>query len=277
VPEATTDHPARWARPGVRTVVVASGKGGVGKSHLAANLALALGERGCRVLLVDADFSQANLDLLLGVHPRHDLSHVFAGERTLEEIAVRGPKNVTLVPAATNDPDLADLDDVRRESLLRGLGTLAADADLVLIDTASGVSRQVTWFCLGADDVLLMTTPEMPAFSDAYGLVKLLQRQGLTRPPRLVVSMADGPEEAEETSHRIRLVARRFLRLELESWGWIPLDPAVPGSVRRQEPLLHAFPQSPAAMAYRALAERLWDPMPPTASDATPGVERLRA
>ncbi len=277
VPAGETDHPARWARPGVRTVVVASGKGGVGKSHLAANLAIALGERGCRVLLVDADFSQANLDLLLGVHPRYDLQHVFAGERTLEEIALKGPQNVTLVPAASNDPDLAELDDVRRESLMRGLGTLAAEADLVLIDTASGVSRQVTSFCLEADDVLLMTTPEMPAFSDAYGLVKLLQRQGLTRAPHLVVSMATGPEEAEETSHRIRLVARRFLHLELDAWGWVPLDPAVPGAVRRQEPLLTAFPQSPAAAAYRALAARLWDvPLPP-ASDATPSVERLRA
>jgi flagellar biosynthesis protein FlhG len=262
----------------VRTVVVASGKGGVGKSNLAANLAIALGERGCRVLLLDADFSQANLDLLLGVHPRWDLQHVFAGERTLEEIAVTGPANVTLIPAASNAPDLAELDDVRREFLLRGLGTLAADADLVLIDTASVVSRQVTSFCLGADEILVVTTPEMPAFSDAYGLVKLLHGQGLKRAPRLVVNMATTPEEAEETSHRIRLVARRFLRLELEAWDWVPLDPAVPGAVRRQEPLLTAFPQSPAAVACRALAGRLWDPPPPgTAPDLSPETERLRA
>ncbi len=122
-----------------------------------------------------------------------------------------------------------------------------------------------------------MTTPEMPAFSDAYGLVKLLQRQGLTRAPHLVVSMAASPEEAEETSHRISLVARRFLRLEIDYWGWVPLDPAVPGAVRRQEPLLTAFPQSLAAAAYRALAGRLWDVPSPPASDVTPSVERLRA
>jgi flagellar biosynthesis protein FlhG len=230
------------------------------------------------VLLLDADFSQANLDLLLGVHPRWDLQQVFAGERALEEIAVRGPAGVTLVPAASNVPELADLDDVRRELLMRGLAPLAAEADLVLIDTASGVSRTVTSLCLGADDVILMTTPEMPAFSDAYGLVKLLHAQGLTRAPHLVVSMATTPEEAEETSHRIRLVARRFLRLELDAWEWVPLDPAVPGAVRRQEPVIAAFPQSPAAATYRALAARLWDPVPPlTSDDASPRVERLRA
>lgn len=253
------DHPSRWARPNLRSVVIASGKGGVGKSHLAANLALALGARGARVLLVDGDLSQANLDLLLGVHPRFDLQHVLRGEKSIEEVLVPGGRNVTLVPAASGVPELADLDDYRREVLLRALGQLEADYDLMLIDTASGVSRQATSFCLAADDVVVMTTPEMPAFSDAYGLIKLLQPQGLARAPHLMVSMAASEEEAEETAHRIRLVARRFLRLEIDSWGWIPYDPALPRALRRQEPVLTAFPQSPSAAAYRALAERLWE------------------
>jgi len=104
----TGDHPSHWTRPHVRTLAIASGKGGVGKSTLAANLAIALGERGARVLLVDADFSQANLDLLLGVHPRWDLQHVLQGEKTLEEIVVQGPAGVRLVPAASGSPELAD-------------------------------------------------------------------------------------------------------------------------------------------------------------------------
>lgn len=272
----TTDHPARWSRPHVRTLVLASGKGGVGKSNLAANLAVALGARGARVLLVDADLAQANLDILLGVHPRFDLQHVLSGEKTPEEIVVAGPENVRLVPAAFGVPELAELDDYRRECLLRGISQLENDVDLVLIDTASGVTRQLTSFCLAADEVLIVTTPEMPAFSDAYALIKLLQQQGLSHPPHLLVNQVDSEEEGEETAHRIRLVARRFLRMEIDSWGFVPFDPSIPRAVRRQEPVVTAFPQSPAALAYRALAARLWSlPEPEPTPRATP--ERLEA
>ena len=265
----TADHPARWARPHVRTLAVASGKGGVGKSNLCANLAVALGQRGARVLLLDADLSQANLDLLLGVHPRLDLQHVLEGGRLLEEIVVEGPAGVRLIPAASDVPELAELDDYRRECLLRGIGTLEGDADLVIMDTASGVSRDALALCLAADDVIVMTTPEMPAFADAYGLIKVLSAQGAPRAPHLIVSQAASPEEAEETAHRIRLVARRFLHLEVDSWGAIPEDPAIPRAVRCQEPVVTAFPQSPAAAAYRALAARLWTPEPEPGAEAT--------
>ena len=134
----------------------------------------------------------------------------------------------------------------------------------------------MTSFCRSADDVLVVCTPEMPAFSDAYGLIKLLHGQGLTRAPHLVVNQAGSAEEAEETAHRIRLVARRFLHLEPEYWGAIPFDPAVPRAVRRQEPVVTAFPQSPAAEAYRALAKRLW-PTPQPQGWELPDSERLEA
>lgn len=277
-PAAEPNHPARWSRPHVPLVVIASGKGGVGKSTLAANLSVALGQKGARVLLVDADFSQASLDLLLGLHPRHDLQHVFAGEKTLEEVAVLGPRGVTLVPAASGSPELADLDDVRLEFLLRGLTQLESEADLMVIDTASGISRAVTSLCLAADLVLLVTTPEMPAFSDAYGLMKLLHQRGLSRPPRLVVNMAGSAEEAEETAHRIGLVAKRFLQMNLETWEPVPLDPAIPRAVRRQEPVFVSFPHSPAAAAYQAAAERLWKAvLPPEPAMEDEPSQRLEA
>jgi flagellar biosynthesis protein FlhG len=277
--ETPVDHPARWSRSGARTIAIASGKGGVGKSNLAANLAVALGERGARVLLVDADLAQASLDLLLGLHPRYDLQHVLAGERTLEDIVVSGPKGVRLIPASSGVPELADLDDYRRECLLRGLGALDPGLDLILIDTASGVSRTVTSFCLAADEVLVVTSPEMPAFSDAYSLIKVLHAQNVARAPRLLVNMAGSAEEAEETSHRIRLVARRFLSLELESWGYVPFDPSVGNAVRLQEPVVTSFPHAPSSIAYRALAERLWDPTPqdPTPSSRPLVSEQLEA
>jgi flagellar biosynthesis protein FlhG len=260
--EDAPPHPARLARPTVRTVAVASGKGGVGKSSLVANVAVALSQQGLRVLLVDADLSQANLDLLLGVSPRYDLQHVLRGEKTLEQIVIEGPAGVRLVPASSGVPEFADLDDFRRESLLRGLSTLERDVDLILLDVASGVSRQVMSFCLAADEVMVVTTHELPAFSDAYALVKLLTQHGLRSAPHLVVNQADSAEEAEETAQRIRLVARRFLGIEMSRWGFVPYDPAVARAVRRQEPVVLAYPHSPAARAYRELAARLLDDGP---------------
>jgi flagellar biosynthesis protein FlhG len=271
------NHPAQWQRPHVPTIAIASGKGGVGKSNLAANLAVALANSDARVLLVDGDLAQANLDLLLGVHPRYDLQHVLSGEKQPEDIVIAAAKNLRLVPAASGVPELAELDDYRRELLLRALGSLEADTDLVILDLASGVSNTVTSFCLAADEVIVVTTPEMPSFSDAYALIKRLQQQGRTRPPHLVVSMCSGDDESEETAHRIRLVARRFLQLDVDLLGSVPFDPAVARSVRRQEPVVTAFPQSAAAAAYRALAGRLWETPEPEPHQKTPAPQRLEA
>jgi len=271
-------HPARLQRPHVPTIAIASGKGGVGKSNFAANIAVALGENGARVLLVDADLAQANLDLLLGVHPRFDLQHVLSGDKQPEDIVVKAARGVKLVPASSGVPELAELDDYRRECLLRALGSLENEVDLVLLDLASGVSGTVTGFCHAADEVIVVTTPEMPAFSDAYALIKLLQQQGRSRPPHLVVGMCSAPDEAEETAHRIRLVARRFLQLDVDFLGFVPFDPAVARAVRRQEPVVTAFPQSPAAAAYRTLAGRLWEAPEPDPSVRSPQApQRLEA
>ena len=256
-------HAAQLSRSRVRTLVVTSGKHGVGKSNLAANLAVALGERGARVVLVDGDLAQAHLDLLLGVHPRWDLGHVLAGEKTVDEIVVPGPANVTLVPAASAAPELAELDDYRRELLMRSLGLADESADLMIVDTPSAVNRQTLELCRSAHDLLVVATPEMTSFSDAYGLVKTLQKEGaLMRAPRLIVNMATTPEEADEAANRMQLFARHFLRLEVEVLGTVPFDQSVTRAVRAQQPVVLAHPQSPAAVAYRALAARLWKPVP---------------
>ncbi len=268
-------HPVHLSRPTVRTVAVASGKGGVGKSSLVANVAVALGQQGMRVLLLDADLAQANLDLLLGLTPRYDLQHVLRGEKALGDIVLEGPAGVRLVPASSGVPEFAELDDFRRESLLRGLSAFEDGSDIILMDIASGVSRQVMNFCLAADEVLVVTTHELPAFSDSYALIKLLAQNGLQSPPHLVVNMAESAEEAEETAHRISLVARRFLGVELDRWGHVPHDAAVPRAVRRQEPVVLAYPQSPAARAYHELAARIRGESPVRGRGARPA-ERHR-
>jgi len=256
-------HPAQWSRSRVRTLVVASGRGGVGKSSLAANLSVALGQLGARVVLVDADLAQASLDLLLGVHPRWDLGHVLAGEKSLDEVVVSGPENVTLVPGPSGSP-VVELDDYRRELLLRSLGTADESADLLVVDTGSGSGRETLELCRTAHELLVVATPEMASFSDAYGLVKTLQRENaLARAPRLVVNLATTSEEAEDAALRMKLFARHFLRLDVQVLGSVPFDAAVIRAARAQEPVVLASPQSPASLAYRALAARLWKPVPP--------------
>jgi flagellar biosynthesis protein FlhG len=255
-------HAAQWSRGRLRTLVIASGRGGVGKSNLAANLAVALGQRGARVVLVDADLTQANLDLLLGVHPRWDLGHVLAGEKSLDEVVVNAPEHVTLVPGVSN-AQAVELDDFRREQLLRSLGTADEGADLMIVDTGSSTDRDTLELCRAAHELLVVATPDMASFSDAYGLVKTLQKEGaLSRAPGLVVNLATTPEEADDAAHRMTLFARHFLRLEVHVLGTVPYDAAVTRAVRAQEPVLLAYPQSPAANAYRALAARLWKPVP---------------
>jgi flagellar biosynthesis protein FlhG len=234
----------------------------VGKSSLAVNLAVALGQRGARVVLVDADLAQSNLDLLLGVHPRWDLGHVLAGEKSLDEVVVHGPANVTLVPGASSAPTV-ELDDFRRELLLRSLGNADEGADLMIVDTGSSADRETLELCRAAHELLVVATPDLASFSDAYGLVKTLQKEGaLARAPGLVVNLATTPEEADDAANRMSLFARHFLRLEVHVLGTVPFDASVTRAARVQEPVLLAYPDSPAANAYRALAARLWKPVP---------------
>ena len=256
-------HPAQLSRSRVRKLVITSGHDGEGKSNLAANLAVALSQRGARVVLVDGDLAKANLDLLLGAHPRWDLGHVLSGEKTVDEVAVRGPEGVTLVPASSGAPELTELDDYRRELFLRSLSFADLRADLMIVDTATGINRHTLELCRSAHDLLVVVTPETTSGSDAYGLVKTLQKEdALHRPPRLIVNMATSEEEASEAADRMRLFARHFLRLEVQVLGTVPYDPAVLRAVRAQEPVTLAWPASPAALAFRALAARLWKPVP---------------
>ena len=256
------EHPARWNRPAARLLVVAGGRDGMGKSTLAANLALALGERGARVVLVDGDLGRAHLDLLLGVHPRWDVSDLLSGECTLEEVLVPAGRNVRLVAAASGSPELGRLDDFRRELLLRSLGHLDASTDWIVLDTASRDHEQTLAFCRAARQVLVVCTPETPALGDAYAFLKQLQQDGLAHTSHLVMNMVAGAEEAAAATQHLSAFARRFLQVEFDLLAAIPDDAAVPRSIRLQEPALLAFPDSHAARAYRELAARMWKPAP---------------
>jgi flagellar biosynthesis protein FlhG len=259
------------ARPRVRSIALTSGKGGVGKTSIATNLAIAFAREGHRVLLVDGDLSLANVDLLLGVVPQKNLGDVIFGRASIEQVVLKTVDGVLLLPSASGVEELADLDDFRRERLLRELARLEASVELILLDTGSGIGRQTIHFARAADEVVVVTTPEPTAFSDAYATLKVLSQGRLHGRPGIVVNMAATPEEGRETERRIRLVAERFLQLRPEYLGHIALDPSVGRAVRQQQPLLKAFPRSPAAAGIEALAARLLaDPPWPEPGEVDP-------
>jgi flagellar biosynthesis protein FlhG len=258
-------------RPRRRIVAVTSGKGGVGKTNIVTNLALALSRQGVRVLVLDGDLGLANVDLLLGVAPQYDLQDVILGGRSIEDIVLDGPDGMRLVPASSGVEELANLDEYRTEVLLRSLAGFDREVDLILIDSPSGIGHQTTSLVQVADEILVVTTPEPTAFSDAYAMIKVLTKRPLKCTPALVVNQADSEEEALEVARRVRSVAKRFLNLEVPYWGFILADESVPKSVVRQEPFISTYPYSPASSCIYQLARRVLGQAPKPAPGATPG------
>ncbi|MEZ4648997.1 MAG: MinD/ParA family protein [Candidatus Eisenbacteria bacterium] len=244
-------------RARVRTIAVTSGKGGVGKSMFATNLAILCARAGKKVLLVDADLSLANIDLLLGMIPKHNLGDVVSGSMAIEDVVVETPYGVRLLPASSGLERLADLDDFSREKLLRELSKFEESVDLIILDTATGIGRQTIHFAGAADEIAIVTTPEPTAFSDAYATLKVLAQRSRCGQPFLVVNRTGSAEEARRTAKWIQTVSHRFLGFEPELLGHIPEDATVGTSVLRQEPLVSLFPQSSAAQALLGLTDRI--------------------
>lgn len=242
-----------------RVISVSSGKGGVGKTNVAVNLALSLANRGIRVALLDADLGTANVDVVLGLRPRYHLNHVVTGQKSLSEIIMQGPYGLQVIPGASGLPELADLPESQREILLRALMAIDGTVDLLLIDTGAGVGREVVQFILAAGEVLLVTTPEPTAMTDAYALMKVLAGYQLPVSIKLVVNNVTNRAEGEAVSARLSLISKQFLGREIETLGFLPYDKNVTDSVRRQMPVIQAHPHSPVVSAINALGERLWN------------------
>lgn len=247
----------RARRSGLRLLAVTSGKGGVGKTNLAVNLALAFLELGQPVLLVDADLGLANTDLILGAEPRYHLGHVLRGQVRLAEAVYRGPEGLRLLSGGVALEDLATLPSEQILSFVSQLPDLAGRGDLVLLDTGAGLSGHVRAFLAAAPEVLVVTTPEPTALADAYASIKVLSREHPESTVYLVVNQADNAREARETSHTLSRVARRYLGMAVQEIGYIPRDPAVPRAVREKRPFLLAAPSAPASVAVRQVAARL--------------------
>ncbi|MBI2322488.1 MAG: MinD/ParA family protein [Chloroflexi bacterium] len=250
--------PAAPAGRRTRVIAVTSGKGGVGKTNLVVNLGVAWAQRGRRVVVLDGDLGLANVDVLLGLQTRHTLAHVLRGERRLDEVVQIGPCGLGIIPGASGLAELADLTDERRDHLVAELARLDGWADAVLVDTGAGIGAGVSALLLAAGEVVVVTTPEPTALTDAYALVKVATAAGCRAHLRLVVNQARSAREAQMATQRLVAVAQEFLGVSLEAAGFLPYDDCLPQAVKRQVPVVLAYPQSALAGRLIALSQRLW-------------------
>lgn len=238
-------------------IAVASGKGGVGKTNIVANVAMGLSKAGKRVLVLDADLGLGNMDVLLGLVPEHTIEHVLAGTHSLDDVIVDGPGGIRVLPASSGVPQLTSLDHTQQMVLLEQLETLSQDVDVLLIDTGAGISQNVTFFTSSAQDAIVVVSPEPTSLTDAYALIKVLTKQYRERRFKVLVNMAKSPRDAADVFRKLDTAADRFLHVALEYVGYIPQDDYVPLAVMQQKALLELFPASPAALAFTRLTGQI--------------------
>lgn len=243
---------------GMRSIAVLSGKGGVGKSNIAVNLAIALAEMGQRVSVLDADLGLANIDILFGVVPKYNLGHVLKGDKELAEILFKVEERVSIIPGGAGLQELADLDQQKQSWIIDRLAYLENETDVLLLDTSAGIHRTVINFALASDISLLITTPEPTAIRDAYSVLKsLCQLSGKRARIGLVVNMAADEKEGLLISDRIISAADQFLGFKVPYLGCVVWDAAVREAVKNRKPLLLGGGNSISAPYFRALARKI--------------------
>ncbi|MBI3392154.1 MAG: MinD/ParA family protein [Nitrospirae bacterium] len=254
--------PVRRIGPPVRVIAVTSGKGGVGKTNVVANLAIALSRLGQRVLLFDADLSLGNIDVLLGLTPGRTLGDVLAGQARLREILVHGPEGIQILPATSGVQELSALTEEQRAGLLTEVDQLDGAADVLLVDTGAGVSSNVLYFTVAAQEIIVVVSPEPTSMTDAYALMKILSTRHAERSFKLLVNSVRTPAEAMEVYRNLVKVADRFLDISIGYLGHIPADDHVTMAVRRQRAVVDLYPRSPAARNFAEVARTLLDDAP---------------
>ncbi len=269
--DATVDQAAglrHMVKPSpVRVIAVTGGKGGVGKTNVSVNLAVAMADLGRRVMLLDADLGLANIDVVLGLHPEYDLSHVIRGERTLDQVLIEGPSGILVAPAASGVQQMAELSSAEHAGLIHAFSDIGTDLDVLIVDTAAGISDTVISFSRAVQEVVVVVCDEPASITDAYALIKLLNREYGVDRFRILSNMARSAQEGRDLYNKMCRVTDRYLDVMLNFMGSIPYDDNLRKAVRAQKPVVQAFPRSRAAQTFKNLAKKAdnW-PVPEGAS-----------
>ena len=245
-----------------RVIAVTSGKGGVGKTSIVANLGYAFTKLGKKVIILDADLGLGNLDVLLGLAPKYNLSHVIMEEKSIEEILIDGPGNMKILPASSGIQELTHLTRQQKIQILSQLDMLVDSVDILFIDTAAGISSNVMDFNATAQEIIVVVSPEPTSITDAYALMKVLSLKYSGKLCKLLVNMTSRPEEGREVFRQLHLVTERFLDMDIEYLGCILQDEKVTRGVKNQKIVSELYPDTQASRCFRELARKI-AAMPP--------------
>ena len=241
---------------GTRTIVITSGKGGVGKTSLSVSLAIAIAQDGKSVTLLDADLGLANINVILGIIPKYNLYHVIKGKKKLKDIIIEVPEGIKIIAGASGFQQLANLDVKQRDEFINSIAELAND-DFLIVDTGAGISQNVLSFVMAADEVIVVTTPEPTAITDAYGIIKAIASQSNEKHIKLIVNRAQSVAEGKRVAQRVINIAGQFLNIKVEELGFVYEDLYVPKSVRNQKPFIVSYPGCKASGCVKVIADRI--------------------
>lgn len=241
----------------VLTIAVASGKGGVGKTNFVANLAIAMRRLGGKPMVFDADLGLSNIDVLLHLAPRYNIQHLLKGEKSLKEIIIEGPEGILILPASSGVQELTNLNEFERLRILEEFDSFDHDIDSLLIDTSAGISENVAFFCIAAQEIIVVTSPEPTAVTDAYALIKVLSNRYQERDFNILVNSVRSESEAIDVFKRLSTATERFLNISIDYLGFIPLDYAVQRAVRSQKAFISAYPDCLASKQIMNIATQL--------------------
>jgi len=241
-----------------RIITISSGKGGVGKTNLSVNMALAFARIGKKVVVMDADLGLANINVMFNLIPKYNLYHVIKKQKTIQEILVETEYGISIVAGASGFSQIANMGRKERQDFIDDMNTLSF-ADIILIDTGAGVSSNVLDFIAAADDAIIVTTPEPTAITDAYSIIKIIATEYKTidMELKLVVNRAKGAAEAKNVADRMINIAGQFLNLKMDYLGFVYEDQAVVGAVRQQKPFMVIDPKCKASICVQHLVARM--------------------
>ena len=240
-----------------RVIAITSGKGGVGKTSIVGNLGYVFAKSGKKVLILDADLGLGNLDVLLGLAPKYNLSHVILGERTIDEILVEGPGKMKILPASSGIQELTNLNKDQKIQILRQLDLLVDSVDVLFIDTAAGISSNVMDFNATAQEVVVVVSPEPTSITDAYALMKVLSLKYSGKACKLMVNMVSRPEEGREVFRQLQIVTDRFLDITIEYLGYVLFDGKVTKGVKTQKIVSELYPDTPASRCFADISRKI--------------------
>lgn len=241
----------------VRVIAITSGKGGAGKTNLSVNLGIALAQTGQRVAILDADMGLANVDILLGIYPQFNLSHVLSGEKTLRDIMLEGPSGIKVIPGASGIQKMAELSATEQAAMIHAFSELDQELDVLIVDTAAGISASVVNFARACQEIMVVVCDEPTSLTDAYAFIKLLNRDYKLSNFHVVTNMVKTVEQGQALFQKLTKVTDHYLDVTLRYVGAVPYDQNLGKSVQKQTPVVVGFPGTKATLAIKDIAAKI--------------------